>query len=453
MEDLKKIKTETEIDNDNDNKYVVAKKSFTSSVFQGPLILFKNIFRMYFLNIILITFIIDNMDEILWVEQDYLFLLEELKKLKFSNILNYHYSNRFSICVCKNGVFSWGNNDSGQLGIGNRITQSSRQSIEVFQNPEEIISISCGYDFSICICKNGVFGWGNNCYGQLGIGNQINQFYPQKILFFKKPKEIISLSCGYLFSICVCKNGVFSWGNNLFGELGIESGNEIDPSSPQKILFFKNIEEIISISCGAYFCVSVCKNGVFSWGQNNYGQLGIGNHDHQSSPQQILFFENTKEIISLCCGWGFCVCICKNGVYSWGNNNWGQLGIKNFIHQSSPQRMDFFKNPEYIISLHCEDERSICIYKNGVYGWGQNFHKYSEHKSIRDPSFPQLIELKEKIESYSDLSLFTTPYNNPNRYKNTLLLILTREYDDPDWSLFGKDYLPRDMFNIIMNFI
>jgi alpha-tubulin suppressor-like RCC1 family protein len=233
--------------------------------------------------------------------------------------------------------------------------------------------------------------------------------------------------------------------------LGI--GNEIRQCYPQQILFFKNPEEIISLSCGSEFCICVCKNGVFSWGGNYNGQLGIGNEINQSSPQKISFFTDFEDNISICCGNNFCICICKNGVFSWGNNNWGQLGIGNFHNQSSPQQILFFKDTEEIISFHCENERCICICKNGVYGWGKNFQRQSDLEDIQDPSVPRPIELKEKIESYSDLSLFTSSYSNLNRYKKILLLILTREYDDPNDCLFGKDYLPLDMFRILMNFI
>jgi hypothetical protein len=53
MEDFKKIK----IENVDDNKSVVIEKSFTGSIFPGLLIIFKDIFRMYFINITLINFI------------------------------------------------------------------------------------------------------------------------------------------------------------------------------------------------------------------------------------------------------------------------------------------------------------------------------------------------------------------------------------------------------------
>jgi alpha-tubulin suppressor-like RCC1 family protein len=407
--------------------------------------------------------------------------MEEIEKFDNSGIIMLSCGSDHYICVCENGIFGWGNNGCGQIGIETTSHQSSPQQIFFFKNPKEIISISCGSYHCVCICKNGVFSWGSNSCGELGIGNQIHQSSPQQISFFKNVEEIISVYCGFDFCVCICKNGVFSWGNNNYGQLGI--GNQIDQSSPQQISFFKNPEEIISLYCGATFSICICKNGVFSWGQNHYGQLGIGNNKDQWSPQQILFFKNPEEIISLCCGAEFCICICENGVFSWGNNIRGQLGLRDekyayyasthipivFNSDSSsdsssdsdnsddsndnslnfPLKIEFFKNPEEIISLFCGEDFCICICKTGIFGWGSNYYGQLEDKDKISQFFPRPLSFQEDIKSFSNL---TFPKNSIDPiWKKTLLLILSREYDDPEYSLFGKDYLPGDMFTVIMN--
>jgi len=337
-----------------------------------------------------------------------------------------------------------GDNSYGKLGIGNGDHYHySPQQISFFKNPEEIISLCCGFDFCVCICKNGVFSWGRNFEGQLGIGNSWSQPSPQQITFFQNSEEIISLSCGELFCVCICKNGVFSWGNNLYGQLGI--GTLYSCDSPRRIEFFKDPEEIIYLSCGNAFCVCVCNNGVFSWGNNHCGQLGIGNQINQSSPQQILFFKNPEEIISLSCGNGFSICLCKNGVFSWGFNIYGELGIGNRTKQFSPRQIKFFKNPEEIISLCLGNDFSICICKNGIFGWGKNFDKDVN-------IYPKQIFLGEEIKSFYDLS-FPQSSIHFNRYYKKLLFILAREYLNPDEFLFGKYYLPMDLFRLLIKFI
>ena len=64
--------------------------------------------------------------------------------------------------------FSWGYNDNGQLGLGNDNEQTTPQKIEFFKNPFEILNFQCGFNHNLCLTKNGLFSWGNNDYGQIG---------------------------------------------------------------------------------------------------------------------------------------------------------------------------------------------------------------------------------------------------------------------------------------------
>ena len=68
---------------------------------------------------------------------------------------------------------------------------------------------------------------------------------------------------------------------------------------------------------------------VFSWGSNSHGQLGIGQkaHSNYKSLQHLLFFDE-KLLVSFSCGQTHSIGTTIDGlVYSWGNNEKGQLGI------------------------------------------------------------------------------------------------------------------------------
>jgi alpha-tubulin suppressor-like RCC1 family protein len=439
---LKKSKLES----NNNNRFLYIKNFNTSFLFFDSSIFIDSKFIHY--NHILINLLIDTNTKNIFYKINP--LAQELMKLidDNNNIILLSGGMDFYICVCKNGIFSWGSNDYGQLGIGNFNKQSSPQPISFFKDTEEILSLYCGDSFSICICKNGVFSWGANYAGQLGINRHNNYSSPQLIEFFKNPEDIIALSCGYSFCVCLCKNGLFSWGNNFWGQLGI--GNEINQSSPQLILFFKNPEEIITFSCGRSFCVCLCKNGLFSWGENFWEQMKLGGKiKYQTYPRKIEFFKNPEEILSLSCGSNFCICVCKNGVFGWGDNHHGQLGIGNNEHQSSPQQIEFFKNPEDIISLSCGNYFCVCICENEIFNWGYNPNGSLGNKTIQ--CSPQLL-FKGKNELMHNLS-FPQSSVDPTKRIKKLLLILAREYLDPDEYLMGRYYLPRDMFKILLNFI
>jgi alpha-tubulin suppressor-like RCC1 family protein len=402
---------------------------------------------------IIIFYILDKNDTIIINSNDYSLIKELIVVEEMTHIILLSCGWNFCVCVSKNGVFGWGDNEFGQIGNGifNK-NYTTFQQIGFFKNPKEIISISCGGEFCICVSKKGVFSWGENSYGQLGIGNHKHQSYPQPIEFFKNPDDIITLSCGFDFCMCIYKDGIFSWGDNSVGQLGIGNKNQSAHHSPQRIEFFKNTKEIISLSCGGHFCMCVCKNGLFGWGENYFGQLGTEIFNWYSTIQSIPFFQNSEYIISVSCGYQFCICVCKIGVYSWGCNSYGQLGIGNYDEQHYPKPITYFKKPEEIISLSCGDTFCVCIYENEVFGWGNNMTGQLGIKNEYKISYPRSIQFKEKGVSYSDLSF---PRSSIDRtiYIKKLLLISAREYLDPDEYLMGRYYLPRDMFNILLNFI
>ena len=53
-------------------------------------------------------------------------------------------------------------------------------------------------------------------------------------------------------------------------------------------------------------------DGIYSFGFNAYGQLGIGNKTNQSTPQQVKFFDKMK-INGISCGQHTIVSTGKNG--------------------------------------------------------------------------------------------------------------------------------------------
>ena len=76
------------------------------------------------------------------------------------------YNNSFSIKT-DGTLWSWGNNDSGQLGLGDLNSRSSPVQVGSLTNWK---SISCGNSTSLVIKVEGtLWGWGYNYYGELGL--------------------------------------------------------------------------------------------------------------------------------------------------------------------------------------------------------------------------------------------------------------------------------------------
>ena len=128
-----------------------------------------------------------------------------------------------------------------------------------------------------------LFSWGNNNYGQLGQNNQTQ---------FSSPIQIpgttwSSINSGAQHSLAIkTDNTLWSWGLNQFGRLG--QNNTTPRSSPVQIPGTSWSSLGKSASENATHTMAIKTDGtLWSWGSNSYGTLGQNNQIFYSSPVQI----------------------------------------------------------------------------------------------------------------------------------------------------------------------
>jgi len=92
------------------------------------------------------------------------------------------------------------------------------------------------------------------------------------------------ISCGWYHSLVLDSEGrVFSFGDNEKGQLGL--GDNENKNNPQVI---PNVQNITQISCRGYHSLVLDSEGrVFSFGYNKNGQLGLGDNKDKNYPQMI----------------------------------------------------------------------------------------------------------------------------------------------------------------------
>lgn len=282
------------------------------------------------------------------------------------------YNNAFAIV--NGAVYSWGNNEKGQLGLGHNINQSRPQLIDSFHD-KIVVKIIYGLYHTLAITKdNAIYSWGCNQYGQLGLGHNHDQNQPQLIDFFYD-KIVGNIICHNFYTYVIVNNGlIYACGFNQEGQLGL--GHNIDQNLPQLVDFF-NDKIISEIICGVNYVFEIMQNGtIYSWGDNFYGQLGLNHNVSQNRPQLVNFF-NDKNVDKIISGHDCAFAIMSDGrLYSWGNNNYGQLGLDHNSHQNYPQLVNFFRD-NIINNIVCGH---LCIYaivdSGYLYSWGDNFHRY-----------------------------------------------------------------------------
>ena len=127
---------------------------------------------------------------------------------------------------------------------------------------------------------------------------------------------------------------LFSWGRNNYGQLG--HGDTVYRSSPVQVGSSTTWSQIIS---GANHIIATKTDGtLWAWGRNDNGQLGFNDVINRSSPVQV-GVATTWNLVSV---GSYSVMATKTDgtLWLWGNNNAGQLGLNSQgINRSSPTQI------------------------------------------------------------------------------------------------------------------
>ncbi|KAG7333753.1 hypothetical protein KOW79_002160 [Hemibagrus wyckioides] len=184
-------------------------------------------------------------------------------------------------------LFTWGQNSSGQLGLGKDKPSSTSPQLLKSLSGIPMAQISAGGDHSFALSLSGaVFGWGRNSAGQLGLGNTEDMYIPTCVNNLSQ-KKTISISCGEEHTTTLSKGGtVFTFGSGRYGQLGHDSLQ--DELQPRVVcgLWGLNVSQI---ACGRHHTLALVKssNTVYSFGCGEQDQLGNGQRTNQSVPLPV----------------------------------------------------------------------------------------------------------------------------------------------------------------------
>ncbi|MCB0735932.1 MAG: T9SS type A sorting domain-containing protein [Bacteroidetes bacterium] len=286
-----------------------------------------------------------------------------------------------SIVLTANGqVYSFGLNGDGQLGDNTtnyrntpiRVHKGAYKGTQYLGDDinDPIVHITAGGSHSLAVSAKGtVYSFGNNYKGQLGNGNYSNQRTPVRVLkgsysgqfYFGDDRslEVLQVSAGYDFTCILASNGqVYSFGNCAYGQLG--NGSVTTSNEPVSVLkgdyngttYFGDGSgnQVLSIDCGMYHTIARVDAGhVFTWGRNNYDQLGLGSSSsttYAKTPRAVIkgksnssyYFGDKKQgsVIWVKAGYFSSLgCTVTGQVYCFGSNVSGVLGNSNYSSGSA----------------------------------------------------------------------------------------------------------------------
>lgn len=260
-------------------------------------------------------------------------------------------------------LWAWGNNSSGEVGIGNT---TSPQTLPVqIGTSSDWISVAGGNFHALAIKSDGtLWAWGRNTNGQLGIGSTTQQTSPVQV---GTDTSWASVACGGSHTLAIKSDGtLWAWGANTLGQLGL--GNTLPVTSPQQVGSGTDWSVVIG---GDSFSVGIKTDGtLWAWGRNDAGQLGIGTTGSpQTTPVQVGTDTNWSNVSS---GANHSLAIKSTGtLWAWGGNSQGEAGIGN---TTTPQTSPVQVGSDTDWSIIAAGNRfSLAVKTNGVlWAWGIN---------------------------------------------------------------------------------
>ncbi|CAL8329977.1 unnamed protein product [Merluccius merluccius] len=196
-------------------------------------------------------------------------------------------------------VLTWGSNARGQLGL----TLPDSSVVDV-QSPTPVaalsgaplVQVTAGGSHSFALSVSGtVFGWGQNDVGQLGLGDTTDRATPVTVECLHL-KKTVAVSCGERHTAVLTKGGVvFTFGGGGFGQLGHNSLlNELRPRVVAELWG----AAVTQISCGSNHTMAFVgpTKKIYTFGRGEEGQLGPGVTTHCSVPLPVLLPHDDQNI-------------------------------------------------------------------------------------------------------------------------------------------------------------
>uniref|UniRef100_A0A8C1EYU2 HECT and RLD domain containing E3 ubiquitin protein ligase 4 n=1 Tax=Cyprinus carpio carpio TaxID=630221 RepID=A0A8C1EYU2_CYPCA len=243
---------------------------------------------------------------------------------------------RHSVFLLEDGtVYTCGCNDLGQLGH-DKARKKPEQVVSL--DAQNIVAVSCGEAHTLALNDKGqVFAWGLGSDGQLGLSNIEDCIRVPRTVKSLSEVHIAQVACGYWHSLALAR-GIFSWGQNKYGQLGLGMQGA-GVSSPQVVQSLQGVP-FAQISAGGSHSFGLTLSGaVFGWGSNKFGQLGLSDNDDRHFPA-LLKALRSQRVVYICCGEDHTAALTKEGgVFTFGAGGYGELGHNTTNHEVNPRKV------------------------------------------------------------------------------------------------------------------
>lgn len=263
-------------------------------------------------------------------------------------------------------MYAWGEGNGGRLGTGNTTDQFAPAEVSITADTAQHVTwrlCSAGGAHSLGIAASGLlYGWGNNASGQVGLGSVAIEAPYSPTAIGSPPEAWADAAAGSHHSVAIKESGrsLWAWGLNNYGQLGDTTTDM--RASPVLV----SSDAWASVSATAYRTAAIKADGtLWAWGYNQYGMLGDGTSKTRDRPARV----GSATWLKVSAGRYHTLGIQSNGtLWAWGYNNNGQIGDLTTTTRLSPVQI----GSATWIDIAAGDFHSMGIQSDGtLWTWGR----------------------------------------------------------------------------------
>lgn len=277
-----------------------------------------------------------------------------------------------TIAIAHNGtLWSWGYNNSGQLGNGT--TNNSAQPVQIGTSTNWV-SIGAGYYHSLGIKSDGtLWAWGYNNLRQLGNNSTNNSLVPIQI---GSDTNWSKVSGGESFSVALKTDGtMWTWGSDDQGQMG--GGLSMTYVVPTKLGV---ATDWIDVDAGRHHVIALkSSNKIYTWGFNGNGQIGnLSSSSIQATPYLVVS-TGTAKFIKVEAGVNSSLAIKDDNT----------LWICGLVYPSNTNFFQQFASPSTWSSVKAGLNHVVGVKSDGtLWAWGDNSYGQISQSGLNSASIP-----------------------------------------------------------------
>ena len=269
----------------------------------------------------------------------------------------------------------------------------SLQRIESLAPEIVVTSCACGENFTLLATAGGrVFAFGANSCGQLGLGHRAQASSPEELTSLRGA-GVTTLAAGCTHSLSLATGGrLWSWGDSEVGQTGHADG---DGLLPRRLLDGEAGVAFVSIAAGRQHSAAAAGDGgVYTWGDNQYGQLGRKIKEDgvgQRTPRRAAI---DAPVDRVACGAEHTVAMSTRtgDVWAWGRSEslgstrpGSGVSVPTLVHAEAWERMG---RPEKIAA---GDSFTAVLVAGQIYTWGCGAEGRLGSGTSRNAERPQIV--------------------------------------------------------------